>query len=215
MNLMGPKLVIPGAILGSMLLAFFLYTITAGFVYPTETVLAAPEAEENMQSDPSQTGDLAASQANADPALANNAASTDCRVSSKFPGEVLQWCGLITQYAEQFGLPIDLVASVIWQESGGNPSAYSKSGAVGLMQVMPNDGLAANFMCKNGPCFSDRPSTEKLQDPDFNVMYGTRMLSGLVNKHGNFRDALRAYGPMDVGYYYADIVLNIFENHKQ
>jgi soluble lytic murein transglycosylase-like protein len=66
----------------------------------------------------------------------------------------------------------------------------------------------------NGPCFTNRPSIKELEDPDFNVKYGTGMLSGLVNKHGNIRDALRAYGPMDVGYYYADKVLNIYQNYK-
>jgi len=48
-------------------------------------------------------------------------------------------------------LPEALIAAVILQESGGDPSAYSSSGAVGLMQVMPRDGIAAEFMCVNGP----------------------------------------------------------------
>ena len=100
------------------------------------------------------------------------------------------------------------------QESGGNPDAYSHSGAVGLMQVMPRDGLAAGFMCVNGPCFGSRPSMSELYDPEFNVSYGTRMLSGLVAKRGSVRDGLMAYGPANVGYYYADKVLAIYENNR-
>jgi soluble lytic murein transglycosylase-like protein len=85
---------------------------------------------------------------------------------------------------------------------------------VGLMQVMPRDGLAAGFMCGGRPCFSSRPSMSDLYDPEFNISYGTRMLSNLNNKYGNMRDALMAYGPANVGYYYADIVLGLYERYK-
>ena len=100
------------------------------------------------------------------------------------------------------------------QESGGDQAAISHSGAVGLMQVMPRDGLAAEFMCVNGPCFAARPTTEELQDPAFNVAYGSRMLADLHIKHGSYREALFKYGPMDMGYRYADIVLNIWESYN-
>jgi soluble lytic murein transglycosylase-like protein len=136
-----------------------------------------------------------------------------CHVSSKFPADIVQWCKLITAKAEQTGLDPDLIAALIWQESGGDPLAYSKSGAVGLMQVMPRDGLAANFTCANGPCFASRPSTEELQDPEYNLHYGTGMLAGLVKRLGSLREALKAYGPMDVGYYYADKVLAIYKQY--
>jgi len=42
------------------------------------------------------------------------------------------------------------------------------------------------------------------------VDYGVRMLAGLTDKHGNTRDALKAYGPGEVGYWYADKVLGIY-----
>jgi soluble lytic murein transglycosylase-like protein len=99
-------------------------------------------------------------------------------------------------------------------ESGGDPQAYSASGAVGLMQVMPRDGLAASFECINGPCFASRPTIDELLDPVFNVEYGTGMLSGLVARLGSEREALKAYGPMDVGYSYADRVLAIYESYR-
>jgi soluble lytic murein transglycosylase-like protein len=85
---------------------------------------------------------------------------------------------------------------------------------VGLMQVMPRDGIAASFQCANGPCFTSRPSMEELFDPEFNIQYGVRMLSGLQKKFGSLRDALMAYGPANVGYYYADIVLAIYQRYQ-
>lgn len=139
-----------------------------------------------------------------------NVNSDDCELSTHFPQSVLQWCKLITRYANQYNLPPALIASLIWQESGGNPVAYSLSGAVGLMQVMPRDGLAASFMCANGPCFAARPAISELQDPEFNIEYGTRMLAGLFSRHQDLREALKRYGPYDVGYAYADTVLSIY-----
>src|SRR5512145_78314 len=56
-----------------------------------------------------------------------------CHVSAQYPDTIRQWCELITQYAEQYNLSPDLIAALIWLESGGNQFAYSKSGAVGLM----------------------------------------------------------------------------------
>ena len=139
----------------------------------------------------------------------------ECQVSEKYPSSVRQWCGLITRYALKTGLHPDLVAALIWQESGGNPTAYSRSGAVGLMQVMPNDGRAASFKCKDGPCFQNRPSTLELQEPEFNIHYGTKMLRSLLDKNsGDLRLALRAYGPIDMGFRYADTVLAIFNRYR-
>jgi hypothetical protein len=140
--------------------------------------------------------------------------SSGCSVSERFPDSVRQWCGLIDKHARENGLDANLVAAVILQESGGNPRATSSSGAVGLMQVMPRDGAAAGFVCANGPCFSSRPSMSQLYDPDFNIQYGTRMLAGLVNKRGSTREALRAYGPSNMGYYYADKILGIYRTNK-
>ena len=68
--------------------------------------------------------------------------------------------------------------------------------------------------CVNGPCFASRPTIEELSDPSYNVEFGTRMLERLVNKVGSLREALKAYGPMDMNYSYADRVLAIYENYR-
>jgi Transglycosylase SLT domain len=166
------------------------------------------------QSSSLQSQPQAVSQPQADAALAASPDNSNCSVSQRYPSTIRRWCGLITQYAGKHGLPPDLVAALIWQESGGNPVAYSSSGAVGLMQVMPSDGLAASFQCAAGPCFSSRPSTDELKNPEFNVSYGTRMLAGLVGRTGDLREALKSYGPANVGYYYADKVLGIYKSYR-
>ncbi len=140
--------------------------------------------------------------------------SASCSLSKQYPNEILQWCRLIEEAAQETNLPAALIASVMLQESGGDPSAYSSSGAVGLMQVMPRDGLAADFMCINGPCFADRPTIEELQNPQFNIAYGSRLMADLLATHGSFREALFRYGPSNMGYRYADLVLSIWENYQ-
>jgi soluble lytic murein transglycosylase-like protein len=136
-----------------------------------------------------------------------------CSFSANYPASIQAWCGQIEKYAQKHGVDPRLVAAVMLQESGGDPQAYSHSGAVGLLQVMPSDGLAAAFMCANGPCFANRPAMEKLFDPEFNIAYGTRMLASLYERYGDWREALRAYGPADVGYSYADKVLSIYAGY--
>ena len=139
----------------------------------------------------------------------NNPQVWECDLSPRLIDSVRHWCSEIEDVSTKYGLEASLVAAVMTQESGGQAEIISASGAVGLMQVMPSDGIAAQFMCANGPCFASRPSSTELLDPLFNLDYGTRMLAGLVNKYGNYRDALKAYGPYNVGYLYADKVLAI------
>jgi hypothetical protein len=137
----------------------------------------------------------------------------DCALPQQYPTEIRQWCQLIEDAASETNLPASLIAAVILQESGGDPDSYSSSGAVGLMQVMPRDGLAADFMCINGPCFASRPTIEELQDPAYNISFGSRMLADLYAKHGSYREALFRYGPINMGYRYADLVLKIWESY--
>ena len=140
--------------------------------------------------------------------------SGDCSIPASYPKNIQNWCHLIELAAHETALPASLIAAVILQESSGDPLAYSSSGAVGLMQVMPRDGKASSFVCINGPCFSSRPTIQELQDPAFNVAYGSKMLADLFNRYGSYREALLRYGPKDVGYVYADIVLNHWEKHQ-
>jgi len=190
----GPSLVIRGTIIGSLVLALLGWLLA-------KHIEILPSADVAYAASPTQI--------NAQPA-----AVEDCEVSASYPDGILQWCDVITSLAKQAELPPDLIAAVILQESGGDAAAYSSSGAVGLMQVMPRDGIAAAFECINGPCFASRPTIEELQDPSFNVEYGSQMLAGLIGRLGNLREALKSYGPMDVDYRYADTVLAIYENYR-
>lgn len=197
----GPSLVIHGTIIGSLIVALLGWFLAAH-------IEILPSADVAYAASPALTNEPTTAPTE-QPAPADK-----CGVSLSYPEGILRWCEIITTAAAQAELPPNLIAAVMLQESGGNVTAYSKSGAVGLMQVMPRDGIAASFECINGPCFAGRPTIEELQDPSFNVEYGTRMLAGLIARLGSPREALKAYGPMDAGYSYADKVLAIYENYR-
>ena len=210
------KAIFPGVVAG---IAFLLLVTGAlRIVRPAETEAEALKASEVLTSEDLEEGSVAGIGVldlqitwMDDPALPDDGS---CSVSARYPNSVLQWCGVIERYADENGLEPNLVAAVILRESNGQPDAYSKSGAVGLMQVMPKDGLASRFNCKGGPCFANRPSMKHLFDPQYNVAYGCRMLAQLAQQKGSMREALKAYGPMDVGYYYADMVLDTYGRYQ-
>jgi len=196
--------VIPAVIIGC-LIVIWVGTVAA-FQMPSQEILAPTMTAIARASQTTDNND----QMDVDSPLQKN--SYPCSLSSLYPQEIQQWCQLIESAAIETDLPANLIAAVMLQESGGDPLSYSSSGAVGLMQVMPRDGLAAGFMCINGPCFADRPTIKDLQDPAYNINYGSRMLASLYVKHGTYREALFRYGPMNIGYHYADLVLNIWGN---
>ena len=232
------KAVFPGMLLGCLALVLFASLVASPHaalasnplpvvtLAPTEVIEGVAEDDDVAEQPPQDAAVQAAAleQAAEQPAVeeplapeaaaeAEVAEEPGCSISAGYPQSIQQWCEIIDRYASENQVNPNLIAAVMLQESGGNPQAYSKSGAVGLLQVMPRDGKASGFMCINGPCFASRPSSQELYDPEFNIAYGTGMLAGLIQRHGDVRDALRAYGPMNVGYYYADIVLGIFNRY--
>lgn len=205
------QFIFPGAILGSLILASFGYSVMARAPSEALSPNASEAASQDLESEGSTNGENIGNQKTS--LASNSEGENNCTIKPGFPDNIRQWCTQIMRHSKKNNLDPNLVAALIWQESGGNPTAYSKSGAVGLMQIMPRDGIAATFQCINGPCFVNRPSIDELQKPNFNIKFGTGMLAGLFNKYGNMREALKYYGPMDVGYYYADKVLGIFNNN--
>ncbi len=183
------KAIIPGILLTCLLLFFLNRQVN-----PPLSALAATEEGHHT----ALTGDSVRNGGN------------KCSQLNRYPEAIQPWCALVESAAAENGLDPFLIAAVMLVESGGQPEVISHSGAVGLMQVMPRDGIASTFQCINGPCFTNRPTIEELKDPSFNIGYGTRMLAGLIERDGDVRDALKSYGPYDVGYAYAEKVLAIY-----
>lgn len=111
-----------------------------------------------------------------------------------------QYQGWVSQAASSTGLPPEIVAAQINQESGFSPSVTSPTGAQGIAQIEP--GTWAGLGISGTP-----------YDPAAALRgYSKLMRQLLAQYHGNVRDALAAYnaGPGNIaaGYGYADKILS-------
>jgi soluble lytic murein transglycosylase-like protein len=98
--------------------------------------------------------------------------------------------GIIREASALYRVDADLIRSVMQEESAFDPSAVSRTGAMGLMQLMPS--IAAAF------------GVEHPFDPRENIMAGTRLLRELLDLHGgNLVRAIASYnaGPTAVAHY--------------
>ena len=98
---------------------------------------------------------------------------------------------LLSHAGEQHDIDVELLASVVHAESAGRANAVSRTGAQGLMQLMPQ--TAHNLGVKDS------------FQPDQNINGGTTYLDALLTRyHDNLALALAAYnaGPAAVDKYH-------------
>ena len=100
----------------------------------------------------------------------------------------LRYEQIVTGHAANYRLEPQLVAAVIYQESKFEADAVSASGAVGLMQLLPEtaQGIADRT---GGSGWHERD----LLDPELNVRYGSWYLRHLLDRYGSEELALAAY----------------------
>ena len=100
----------------------------------------------------------------------------------------LKYGTIVRGHARNYRLDPALLAAVIYQESKFRPGVKSNSGAIGLMQVLPDtaNGIAVHT---GGTRFR----VQDLYNPELNVRYGSWYLRHLLDKYHDERAALAAY----------------------
>jgi transglycosylase-like protein with SLT domain len=95
---------------------------------------------------------------------------------------------ILVRYAQENGLPADLVMALAWKESSWRAGAVSSAGAVGVMQLMPD---TVEFTSRR---LLGLRRTLDPRDAVANVRMGTRFLRHLVDRNdASYRRALIAY----------------------
>jgi len=96
---------------------------------------------------------------------------------------------IIRQQAAEKGVPADLIAAVIYEESQFDDNVRSDADARGLMQITPATADTIENL-SGGETFV----YEDLDNPDLNIRYGTYYLAYLLDKYdGDVIAALAAY----------------------
>lgn len=100
-------------------------------------------------------------------------------VSRTVPQRSRAYDPLIDRHARRTGLDADLVRAVIQVESAFDPSARSRKGALGLMQLLP--GTARELGVRD------------VFDPEENIRGGTDYLRRMLDRFGRVELALAGY----------------------
>src|SRR5438093_9258754 len=91
----------------------------------------------------------------------------------------LSYQQIVRGHAQNYRLDPALLAGVIYQESKFRANARSSSGAIGLMQLLPD--TAKGIAIHTG---GSRFRVSDLDDPEINVRYGSWYLRHLLDKYG-------------------------------
>ena len=100
----------------------------------------------------------------------------------------------VEQYSLEYRVPESIIYAVIKCESSFDSAAVSKSGAIGLMQLMPK---TFTYLTEK---LGEDYEAGMLYDPKTNIKYGTYYLSMLYERFGIWETVFAAYncGPSRV-----------------
>src|SRR4029434_1523999 len=149
-----------------------------------KTSTPAPAAAKPEAQPSTQTNQAATQQA------VLKGAADDMLPSGQLSPKITQFMSMIKASAARHGVPPELVAGIVWQESRANPQAKSYCGAQGLMQLMPQ--TAAGLGVTNA------------WDPAQNIEGGTKYIKQMLDRFGGKVEyAVAAYnsGPGNVTKY--------------
>ena len=93
----------------------------------------------------------------------------------------------ISAASEEFSVSQELIYAMVRTESGFDPTAKSKAGAMGLMQLLPSTFEEVAGRLK------EAPEPAMIYDPLYSIRYGAFYISYLIRCFGNEEAAIAAY----------------------
>ncbi|WP_197072612.1 transglycosylase SLT domain-containing protein [Marinitoga sp. 1197] len=107
-------------------------------------------------------------------------------IKNPFLEKAKQYIPIVNKISKKYGLPKPFILSIIQKESSFLPYARSRSGAMGLMQLIPRYGAteAYIFLYKRKP--NPRILVNELYNPEKNILYGSAYIYLLHTKYFKF-----------------------------
>ncbi len=132
-------------------------------------------------------------------ALLHTESSELWRVPKQVPSGALAWMDkapevsalqpVLSQAQAATGVDADLLKAIIMVESRFQPHLTSRDGATGLMQINPRTGNTYALPSERGSA----SASQRLKNPEHNVMVGARLLADLFKRIGRVDVALAAW----------------------
>ena len=138
-------------------------------------ILKQLEGENKQPSLMGRVGQAQSGQAEPPPPPSLGASETSVPEETFGLPHLQQYQPIIDRHSQFNQIPSEFIEAVIQAESGGDPNAESRAGAVGLMQLMPVHNVG------------DR------RDPEQNIAAGAKYLKELIDEFGSMERALWAY----------------------
>ena len=99
--------------------------------------------------------------------VASETADTDPKASASKTVQSFPYAKIITRYASEYGVPVELARAVVRIESNFNPKARGSAGEIGLMQIKPATARMMGY----------RGGAKGLYDPETNIRFGMKYLA--------------------------------------
>lgn len=110
-------------------------------------------------------------------------------IVSNLPNDVSRWWPEIKNASTRSGVPAEIIAGVVWQESAGDPDAVGSAGERGLMQLKD---IAVQDVQRTYTNVADDVADYD-SDPGSNILAGSYYLKLQRENHSNWDQALEAY----------------------
>lgn len=107
-------------------------------------------------------------------------------INNPFLERAKQYIPIIDNAKNKYGIPRPFILSIIQKESSFLPNAKSRSGALGLMQLIPRYAATEAYLYLYNKKPNPRALINELYNPEKNILYGTTYIYLLHSRYFKF-----------------------------